>query len=161
MECGSEGKDPYVSNEYFQAEHLGKRQKNSERSPKRDHSPNSLDSSENVPKVTGQDLTSAISHVPAFKKQTNRNPKCHVTFTAGDCSFYLTLPISLQPFPVLSIPSLQPLLLPEKNQARRNYLLWTERAHPSLHVHLLSPSKCMSHHHGPALDLIEFLPHLN
>lgn len=153
------GKRPICKQwEYFQAERLGKQQKNSERSPKRDHSPNSLDSSENVPKVTGQDLTSAISHVPALKKQTNRNPKCHVTFTAGDCSFYLTLPILLQPFPV---PSLQPLLLPEKNQARRNYLLWTERAHPSLHVHLPSPSKCMSHHHGPALDLIEFLPHLH
>lgn len=81
----------------------------------RGHSPKSLERSDNVLKVTGQDFTSAISHVPAFEMQTNSNPKSDVMF-----SFYLMLPSSLQPFHVLFIPSLHPLLFLDKHQARRN-----------------------------------------
>lgn len=85
-----------------------------------------------------------------FKKQTNSNTKCGVMFTAGNCSFGLTLPIS---FHVLTIPSLQPLLL-LKNQGE--IIFQGQRVLHSCYLHLLITSKCVSHQHI-SLDLVKFL----
>lgn len=86
-------------------------------------------------------------------KQTNSNPKCDVMLTVGNCIFSLTLPILLQPFHVLIIPSPQLLLLLEKNQAKEK---WSprDRIQPSCYLHLLSPSNCMSYQRSISLDLI-------
>lgn len=83
-----------------------------------------------------------------FKKQTTSNTKCGVMFTAGNCSFGLTLPIS---FHVLTI--LQPLLL-LKNQGE--IIFYGQRVQPRCYLHLLITSKCTSHQHV-SLDLVKFL----
>lgn len=69
----------------FSVKQLRKWWKNSDRSTMRGHSPKSLEKSDNVPNVTGQDFTSAISQVPAFKMQINS--KSDVMFTVStSCS---------------------------------------------------------------------------
>lgn len=83
-----------------------------------------------------------------FKKQTTSNRKCGVMFTAGNCRFGLTLPIS---FHVLTI--LQPLLL-LKNQGE--IIFSGQRVQPRCYLHLLITSKCTSHQHI-SLDLVKFL----
>lgn len=133
--------------EPFSARQLRKWWKNSDRSTTRGHSPKSLERSDSVPKVTGQDFTSAISHVPAFKMQTNSNPKSDVMFTVS--TSYSQAHYS--PFMFFSFQACIHCCWTSIKQGEITFM--DRESPPHHHVDFLRLPTCISHQHGTSLGL--------